>query len=338
VGDTISHPYFYFMLSTKHLVQTYRDVPTNWIFEYYCKLPEKLSGQDVKIHSLFNPKDKTPSMCVFFHQKDSKYYFKDFSTGKGGTAIKLIQELFKENIKEASGRVISDYNQFVLTHNGTEHAISEFKVRSKYKVVSTHIRSWMTQDKIFWSQYGISSKLLETYNVCPLESYRMEKTEDGELKSLEITGAFIYGYYKKNGELYKIYQPKVKEHKFIKISSHLQGYDQLEGHPYLLICSSLKDMLTVKAIGLKIDVVAPDSENTLISQDMIENLETKYKKIITLFDNDTAGIAAMKKYKELYGFEYVYLDMEKDVADAVKKYGQSPVFVKLIPAINKKLN
>jgi len=326
------------MLSTKHLVQNYRDVPTNWIFEYYCKLPEKLVGQDVKIHSLFNPKDKTPSMCVFFHQKDSKYYFKDFSTGKGGTALKLVQELFKENIKEASGRVISDYNQYVLLHNGTEHSISEFKAHSRYKVVVATPRMWMTHDKNYWTEYGISSKLLEKYNIRPLQSYKMEKTEDGELKSLEITGSYIYGFYKNNGEIYKIYQPKVKEYKFIKIAPYIQGYEQLEKHQFLLICSSLKDALTIKSAGLAIDVIAPDSENTLIKEEILQELSDRYKKIITLFDNDDAGVAAMKKYKELYNFDYVYFDMEKDVADAVKKYGVSAAFVKLIPAINKKLN
>ncbi len=324
------------MLSTKYLVQSIKDIPEIWAFEHYCSLQEKLTGQDIKINSIFNSKDKTPSMCIFTYQ--GKYFFKDFSTGKGGSFVKLVQELYGEDYYKAKRRIIEDYNMYVLLNNGTEHKLTEFKVQSRYKVVSHIKRSWASQDKFFWQSYGISSKLLEKYNVYPLESYKMEKEQDGDLKSLEIKGAYIYGYFTAEGTLYKIYQPKVKEYKFIKIVSHLQGLDQLEGHPYLLIASSLKDALVIKSANLRIDVIAPDSENTMIKKEIIESFQEKYEKILTLFDNDDAGIAAMQKYKEQYGIDYVYFDLEKDVADAVKTYGQAKTFSKLIPAINKKLN
>lgn len=325
------------MLSTKYLINSYKDVPETWIFEHYCNLSEKLVGQDVKIKSIFNPNDKTPSMCIFL--KDGKYYYKDFSTGKGGNPIKLIQELFNEDFNKARIRVIEMYNRFVLLNNGTQHKLTEFKVHSKFKVTTTNFRKWTVQDKHYWQQYGISSHLLDEYNIKPLSSYKMEKTEDGELKSLEIKGQFIYGYFKKeDGSLYKIYQPKVKEHKFIKVAGYLQGSEQLSNQKFLLICSSLKDALVIKSSGISIDVIAPDSENTMIKKEIIEHYQKDYKKVITLFDNDEAGINAMKKYKEQYNLDYVYFDLEKDVADAVKMHGQSKVFNKLIPLINKKLN
>ncbi len=324
------------MLSTKYLVESIKDIPEIWAFEHYCSLQEKLTGQDIKINSIFNPKDKTPSMCIFTY--NGKYCFKDFSTGKGGSCIKLVQEIYGEDYYKARLRIVEDYNKYVLLNNGTEHKLTEFKVQSRYKVTSHIVRTWRSQDKFFWQGCGISSKLLEKHNIRPLESYKMEKDQDGELKSLEIKGAYIYGYFTEEGTLYKIYQPKVKEYKFIKIVSHLQGIDQLEGHPYLLIASSLKDALVIKSANLRIDVIAPDSENTMIKKEIIESFQEKYQKILTLFDNDEAGIAAMQKYKEQYGIEYVYFDLEKDVADAVKAHGQAKTFSKLIPAINKKLN
>ena len=324
------------MLSTKYLIRSVKEVPDIWIFEHYCKLEEKLCGQDVKIKSIFNPKEKTPSMCIY--TKEEKYLFKDFSTGKGGGPIKLVQEIYNEEYKYACLRIEQEYNEYVLLNNGTQHKLTEFKIQSRYKVKNAVVREWQTQDKTFWQKFGISSKLLDVHNVKPLESYKMEKTENNELKSLEIKGAFIYGYYNNDGFLYKIYQPKVKDHKFIKITSYLQGADQLEGHPFLIIASSLKDAMVIKSAGLKIDVIASDSENTTIKKDIIESLQEKYKKVLTLFDNDDAGITAMKKYKELYGIDYIYFDLEKDVADAVNIHGLSKTFCRLIPAINKKLN
>ena len=324
------------MLSTKYLVQGIKDIPETWILEHYCSLSEKLEGQDLKIKSIFNPSEKTPSMCLF--TKDGKYYFKDFSTGKGGNSVKLVQEIYNEDYNHAKSRIIQDYNMFVLLNNGSHHRLTEFKVHSRYKVTSTEVRKWQQQDKSFWQKFGISSKLLDGHNIKPLESYKMEKTENEEFKSLEIKGAYIYGYFTAENVLYKIYQPKVKDYKFIKVSSHLQGMEQLKGHPYLIIASSLKDALVIKSAGLNVDVIAPDSENTIIKKEIIENFKKDYKKVLTLFDNDEAGINAMKKYKDLYDIDYIYFNLEKDVADAVAVHGQTKVFNLLIPAINKKIN
>lgn len=325
------------MLCTKYLLQSAKDIPHTWIFEYYCNLQEKLTGQDVKIKSIFNPEEKTPSMSIFYWKEGNKYTFKDFSTGLGGTAIKLVQLLHKEDFYRASARILEDYNSYVLENNG-EFKINEFKVQTRYKVKSATPRLWNTQDKSFWQKFGISSKLLEHYNIKPLQSYLLEKEEDGEVKTLEITGLFLYGYYTNDGRLYKIYQPKVKEHKFIKIFSYIQGVDQIEGHPFLIIASSMKDALVIKTSGIRVDVIAPDSENTMIKKEILDNLKKDYKKVLTLFDNDSAGIAAMKKYKEQHDIDYVYFDLEKDVADAVSLHGQTHTFTRLIPAITKKLN
>lgn len=326
------------MLSTKYLLQSCKDVPDTWIFEHYCKLNEKLTGQDIKIKSLFNPKEKTPSMCIFVYKETSKYCFKDFSTGKGGNSVKLVQELFNLSFQHASVKIIEDYNNFLLLNNGDAHKISEFKVRSKYRVTSHQTRAWKVLDQKFWSSFGISSKILDYYNVKPLEGYTMTKEEDDEIKSLEIKGPMLYGYFTKDDILYKIYQPKVKEHKFIKIKDYLQGSDQLTEGNCLIIASSLKDVMVMKSLGLKCNFIIPDSENTMIRQTVIDDLKTKYTTILTLFDNDDAGIAAMKKYKELYDINYVYFDLEKDVADAVKAHGVNVVKRKLVPLINSKLN
>ena len=83
-----------------------------------------------------------------------------------------------------------------------------------------------------------------------------------------------------------------------KINPHLQGYDQLKyDKPYLVICSSLKDAMCLASIGYNIEVIAPDSENTMIKPHVIEYLKKKYKKVITLFDNDDAGRKTTQKLK-----------------------------------------
>jgi 5S rRNA maturation endonuclease (ribonuclease M5) len=320
------------MFKTKNLVHNIKDVPTSWIFEHFCKLPHKLNGVDVKIKSLFNPKERTASMCIYTDKKDYKY--KDFSTGKGGSAIDLVKDLYQIPFHKACQLIVENYNDYVL-HNNGGYDIGEFKQASRYKVTSFKVRGWTTQDQYFWTQFNIGSKLLEAHNVRPLESYCM--TKDGN--ELCIKGLYLYGYFKEDGSPYKIYQPKTLDKKFIKIESYIQGWEQLQQHKNLVITSSLKDIMSIKSLKLHIDVIAPDSENTMLKSDVMEQLKKKYNKIIVLFDNDEAGIKAMEAYKEKYPFiEITVLPMSKDISDSIKDSGAKEVRNRLVPILDKKLS
>jgi len=54
-----------------------------------------------------------------------------------------------------------------------------------------------------------------------------------------------------------------------------------------------------------------------------------------LFDNDEAGIRSMKRYKEKYNFDYVILDMEKDLSDSIKAHGLTTTRAVLLPLLKK---
>ena len=106
------------MFKTKDLVHDIKGVPTNWIFEYFGKLKEKLSGQDVKIKSLFNSKERTPSMCIYYNAEAKVYKYKDFSTGKGGSAIDLVKDIYDLPYHKACNLIVEQYNDYVLHNNG----------------------------------------------------------------------------------------------------------------------------------------------------------------------------------------------------------------------------
>jgi len=326
------------MLSTKSLITSITDIPREWIFEYYLKLTERLTGQDVKLKSVFNPADKTPSMYVFF-SSNSIYKYKDFSTGKAGDALDLVKEMFKLSTRgETAHKIIQDYNHFVLT-NKEDYNIRDFKKKSKYQVVDFTERAWTNLDEKFWTKFYIGSKLLEFYKVSPLLNYTIKKEEDGEVKEITIKGNNSYGYFRKDGTLYKIYHPYVKDYKFIKVKDYIQGSDQLTmAVPYLIICSSLKDIMAFTKLGYKnAEAIAPDSENTLIPEHIISAYKHKYKGICTLFDNDPAGIESMKKYKDKYDIPYVLLEMSKDLSDSVKDTGLLKVKELLTPLLKQAL-
>lgn len=317
------------MLSSKNIIIDIKDVPQTWIFEYYCKLDEKLTGQSVKIRSLFN-KETIASMCIY--PTESGYKFKDFSSGNQGNGCDLISKLYTLSFSETFYKIKEDYTEYLKTHSYIKEVIIP---EVRYRVTSYRIADWYEYDAKFWTQFNIGIRMLKRYNVKPLYSYIMTKENNPDIF---IKRPCIYGYFTNNGTLYKIYQPKIKDKKFIKVDGYLQGTEQLENKPNLLITSSLKDVMSLKSLDLNIDVIASDSENTIIDEKTIEEFRCKYNNIAVMFDNDDPGIKAMKIYKERYNIHPVWLRMSKDVSDSIKDYGVKNVLYNLVPLLNNAYN
>ena len=328
------------MISTKNFISHQNEIRSSWVFEHYLTLPEKLTGQDVQITSVFNPSERTPSMFIYLDPSSMEYKYKDFSTGKQGSKVDIVQELFKLTYSQALFRITEDYNTHILAGNFWDDYTEEYKPVAKYKIDHIELKvDFNKQDQQYWLQYNIGSSLLKEYNVLSLEYYTMVKSTDEGVNKLVIENKMMYGFYDKTcTKCYKIYQPMQKKHKFIKIAAHLQGFDQLKyDKDYLIICSSLKDAMCLKSFNFGLEVIAPDSENTMIKPYIIENMKSKYKKVLSLLDNDEAGHDAMVKYKKVHNIEPIYLKSEKDLSDAVAKYGFTAVEPKLFKLIKEKI-
>lgn len=327
------------MLRTKSIVASIADVPREWVFEFYLKLGV-LTGQDVKITSPFNPVEKTPSFFVYYSKTSNKYMFKDFSTDKQGDGTTLVKEIFSCTTRgEAAHLIIEDYNKWIIDNPDT-HVLREFKIQQKYKVTTFTPRNWNVMDEKFWMEARIGSKLLAHYRVQPLKDYTLTKELDnGQQNTLIMNGAQIFGYFKSDGTLYKIYQPFIKKTKFIKVADYIHGTDQLTFKvPYLVICSSLKDMMAFTKLQFRnAECIAPDSENTLIPERLINMYKEKYKTVCTLFDNDAAGIRSMEKYKDKFDIPFVHLNLEKDMFDNIREHGINNTRIHAYPLLTKAL-
>lgn len=325
------------MISTKTIISDLNEVPREWVFEHYLKLTERLCGQSLKIKSAFNPTDKVPSMCIYTDNKGF-YKFKDFSSGFGGDGLNLVMHLYSLDSRgKASFKIMADYDDYISNNT---YIPLEYTTQSKYTVSDYEIRHWNTLDQSYWKGFRLSSDILEHHNVHPLEFYNMVKEDDGRiLDTVNIKGNFIYGFFREDGSLYKIYTPKVKDNKFIKVKDYIQGSDQLEfKSKYLLITSSLKDLMCFKKLGISgIECLAPDSENSVIPENFMQPLLGKYQKILVLFDNDEPGLKSAKRYKEKYGFDYIVLDMSKDLSDSVRDHGVEAVRDVLFPLLKQAL-
>ena len=327
------------MFSSESYIDDINIIPTQWILQNYLKLPYKLTGQTVKIKSLFNTKDRDPSMVFYWYK--NRYIFKDFSSGNKGGVIDAMMVLFNKPFIDTSNIIKNDYLDFIKEGNVEEKInieILEYKWAAKEVVV----RKWNTNDVKYWTKHNASSDLLGNYCIKPLKSYTLSKIEvqgDVELESFTTNvQEYVYGYFKQDGSLYKIYRPFWKNKKFMTIDSeYIQGTEQLVGFDYLGIASSMKDLIVLKSLKLKVDFIAPNSENTTLSDETIEFYKTKYKAIFTLFDPDDAGIKAMKEYEKRFKIPFCYVPYKNngDIADMMKDKGLNYTLYNVVPPLNR---
>lgn len=296
------------MLSTKNIIkQNIKEIPEEVIYETYLDIPE-LTGQDVKIKSLFNPQDSKPSM--FIYVANGKYRWKDFSSGKQGNAVQLVREILKCSYEEAC----EDIRNKIKDVSFTPRKIKENN--SRYKVIDLNIRDYNEDDMKYWEMFSITREELLDMGVYPLEKYVLANNE----KEIIIEKKYVYGFFNKDG-LYKIYQPKIKDMKFLKIKPYIQGTEQLKGKEKLIITKSIKDMICLRKIQPDADYIAVDSENSYLETNYVSKLKKSYKDIVVIFDNDRAGIESMKYYKRTFGFKFILFPFAKDIADSVRYLG-----------------
>lgn len=322
------------MFSSRKFFNSVNDVPDAWIFKYYLGLSHDFNGRTIRVKSIFNVNDKTPSMFVYLNKNTNRIVYKCHSTGKSGDAIKLVEELFELSFLKASEKIVNDYFEFCKTGKYIEVEIVTSNV--KWSVIDCKTRSWCRHDAEFWLQYNIGSSLLEKYNVLPIDSYKVAQvnSETGEVSNIiENTGPNIYGYFSSDG-LYKVYNPKSKRFKFfLQNGNYTQGTEQLENHKTLVIASSLKDVMAIKSLGLTVDCIAPNSESTKLSSSQIEEYKSLYKHIVVYMDSDQAGINSMQYYEETFGLPFVYLPREKDISDIIKHHGKTVALYDFYPKL-----
>lgn len=323
------------MFSLNNFICDIKDVPSDWIFETYLQLPESLNGQRVRLSSIFNPLDRDPSMYIYFHAESNSYRFKCFSTGKGGTAIELMMHIWKADYSVAVKTIMKDYSIFL---NAGKHT-GKKDFNTSYWIVSDYItREWNSNDAKYWLQFNIGSELLNKYNVVPIATYTMCKKVNDDLTDdlFTMSKENMYGYFNSNNELYKLYQPLNIKKKFLKLGQHVQGIDQIEGKNFLVITSSLKDCMAIKSIpGVDIDVIAPDSENTKLSDKLINKFKSEYKAVVTYMDSDKAGIDSMQYYYDKFKIPFCYVPLGKDFSDIIKENGVKKAAYTFIPILDK---
>ena len=294
------------------------NITLDWILSKVTEydIYAKYIGQ-FKVGMIYNSpfrKDKNPSFGIYYSKRTKQLLFKDHGTGECGNVIKFVS-LFTG--KTEYNDILSDIVDKLNLTNNTKLVSSKQYIPPTETVIGVVRQEFTDVDINNWKQFNISINTLKKFNVNSIKYY--------------LCNGIVKGTYKRENPMYaykvynnfKIYRPLAD--KYTKWRNNLtdydiQGYEQLpQKGDILFITKSMKDVMCLHEMGYP--AVSPSSESTFLPKDVLEQLKTRFKRIIILFDRDTAGVKRSRKLSRETGLEAMFINKKfkaKDVSDAVK--------------------
>lgn len=294
------------------------NITIDWILSKVTEydIYAKYIGQ-FKVGMIYNSpfrKDKNPSFGIYYSKRTKQLLFKDHGTGECGNVIKFVS-LFTGKTEYSD--ILSDIVDKLNITNNTKLVSSKQYIPSTETVIGIVRQEFTDVDINYWKQFNISINTLKKFNVNSIKYY--------------LCNGIVKGTYKRENPMYaykvynnfKIYRPLAD--KYTKWRNNLtdydiQGYEQLpQKGDILFITKSMKDVMCLHEMGYP--AVSPSSESTFLPKDVLEQLKTRFKRIIILFDRDVAGVKRSRKLSRETGLEAMFINKKfkaKDVSDAVK--------------------
>lgn len=294
------------------------NITIDWILSKVTEydIYAKYIGQ-FKVGMIYNSpfrKDKNPSFGIYYSKRTKQLLFKDHGTGECGNVIKFVS-LFTGKTEYSD--ILSDIVDKLNITNNTKLVSSKQYIPPTETVIGVVRQEFTDVDINYWKQFNISINTLKKFNVNSIKYY--------------LCNGIVKGTYKRENPMYaykvynnfKIYRPLAD--KYTKWRNNLtdydiQGYEQLpQKGDILFITKSMKDVMCLHEMGYP--AVSPSSESTFLPKDVLEQLKTRFKRIIILFDRDVAGVKRSRKLSRETGLEAMFINKRfkaKDVSDAVK--------------------
>lgn len=294
------------------------NITIDWILSKVTEydIYAKYIGQ-FKVGMIYNSpfrKDKNPSFGIYYSKRTKQLLFKDHGTGECGNVIKFVS-LFTGKTEYSD--ILSDIVDKLNITNNTKLVSSKQYIPPTETVIGVVRQEFTDVDINYWKQFNISINTLKKFNVNSIKYYLCNGIVKGTYKRENP----IYAYKVYNN--FKIYRPLAD--KYTKWRNNLtdydiQGYEQLpQKGDILFITKSMKDVMCLHEIGYP--AVSPSSESTFLPKDVLEQLKTRFKRIIILFDRDVAGVKRSRKLSRETGLEAMFINKKfkaKDISDAIK--------------------
>lgn len=279
--------------------------------------------------------DRRPSFGLY-STDGKRIYYTDLSTRDRGGLFDLLGNMWKCSYKEVLIRInkdIPNFNNNTNIRTYTPCTIKSTNIYNKSTDLQCKVRNWRNYDIKYWKLYGINLEWLKYAEVYPI-SHKIVIKDNNRYVFTADKYAYAYVEHKEGKVTLKIYQPFNTDG--YKWSSNIDRsvwslWTKIPKYgDNLIISSSVKDCLNIMC-NFKIPSICLQGEGYLPKPHIMEELKSRYKNIIVLFDNDftnpnNPGHNDAKKLSEEYNLKMVEIPAKyeaKDPSDLFKKYGKN---------------
>lgn len=302
------------------------------IFKKYCK-----NFKDINIGFLSEFYDDGKPSCYIYQDSNNRLKYKDHGSSEHLDCFSYVMKKYSCTFKESLKIISSDFGISSLKISmPIEYAVGvdvKSKNTPKQKPrISIIPRNWSIYDHDYWvKKYDISFKLLDEYNVIPLQYCYLHKGENTIVFKFDKTNPmYAYKFVNEDGTYsYKIYWPLSKNKKFKWLFSggvkeNIEGFDQLPlFDDRLIITKSLKDVICFKMIGY--NAISLQGESNKLEKEFLYKISKRFDDIIIFYDNDEKGFESAKSITNSYGLKSYFIPDEfkpiKDLSDLIENYG-----------------
>lgn len=259
--------------------------------------------------------DNRPT-CSLKRMNNGKLIMRDWAGYFTGDCFSLVQELYNCKFYEALAIIARDFN---LSNYSIRKPVAPRLISNNNTVFQIKPRLLNDLDSEFWSSFHVRKETLNLFRVCPISFLWINR----KLSYVYKADNPAYCYYFSKEDI-KIYMPYNNFTKFLCNTNYIQGYDLLPTRgDILFITKSYKDVMVLYEMGFP--AIAPQGESQSISDDVISNLKTRFKRIIIMYDYDLTGVRFANKLRKQHNLEYFFFHRGrntsyflKDVSDNVK--------------------
>lgn len=238
--------------------------------------------------------DSSPSFSIFENtrsKKECSYLWKDGAKNLSGDIFELLSKVCSISEYEVLSMISNDFA--IMDDSKEVKAITivqrpASKLDSRIRIKS---KPFTKEALDYWNSYYIPKELLDWKQVRLVEYLWFNDEQQYPIKPKSLTFAYAEYNFKYKDWRYQIYSPfEKKEWKFKNNMSQNQiyGYNHIKyDTDKLIITKSNKDIICLKKFGIA--AVSPRSETTRIKDKTVKLLQSKYKFVYSLFDNDETG-------------------------------------------------
>jgi hypothetical protein len=290
------------------------------IFSHYCKNFKELNKPFLSELYI----DTKASCRIIYY--NGKLLYKDFGNGSSFNCFSYIMAKYNCTFNECLKIIANDFGfikhikDFKIVPSANYVGLPDKNFGNSKTALMVKFRRWYPKIDTYFYDYYITDELLRFYNVKALEYYWVAEKGDSMFLAYKYKdNIFDPAYsYEEGDEYRKILRPYNKNYKWTSNvpRRYYQGYKQLDNTgDILIVTSSLKDVMIWRTFGY--NAICPTGETVFLTDNALELLSYRFKKIFLNYDNDDEGIKQSKKIKEQYNIDSILTPNYKDISDYI---------------------